>query len=198
MDLRVGDARVIVDHGVDECVTHQRVAVSVLLLAGRRGPVPLALLASDDPPAAAVGNVAELLHVDVDQCAGRLVLVMSGWLARLHLEMREPVQAAAQDRVDRRGRHPEPSGDPHRAEALLDPQMDDALHDRRRVPVRMRVGPARAIGHAVRAELDLPLRPLRRGRIRHPEVVRRRHAPSLVDDLAGEAKPLARVSAALA
>ena len=52
---------------VHERVTHLRVVVLVAPLVGGRRPVPVVLLAADESPAAAVGDVAELFHVDVDQ-----------------------------------------------------------------------------------------------------------------------------------
>jgi hypothetical protein len=64
--LGVGDPGVVIDDGVHERVTHLRVVVLVAGLVGGRRPVPVALLAADESPAAA-GDVAELLHVDVDQ-----------------------------------------------------------------------------------------------------------------------------------
>ncbi|GAA2080085.1 hypothetical protein GCM10009840_14290 [Pseudolysinimonas kribbensis] len=70
-------------------------------LPGVAAPVPVALLLADDPPAAAIGNDAELLHIDMYQRTWQLVLVTAGPFSGLHIDMREPVQAATdQHRVN--------------------------------------------------------------------------------------------------
>src|SRR5688500_14763623 len=77
-----------------------------------RGAVLLALRSADVTPAAAVGDSAELLDVDVDQVAGALMLVASDRLSGRPVEVAEPVEPAAdQDRVHGRGLHAEPVGD---------------------------------------------------------------------------------------
>lgn len=71
VDLGVGDAGVIVDDGVDERVPDDRAAVPALAaVLVRHCAVPLTLFSSDEPPPAAHGNVAELLHIDMDQSPG--------------------------------------------------------------------------------------------------------------------------------
>ena len=69
VDLGVGQAGVVVDGGVH-----------VVVAASRRGPLRpggrlAAAVAAVDPPAAAVGEPAELLDVDVDQFAGAVAFV---------------------------------------------------------------------------------------------------------------------------
>lgn len=68
VDLGVCDAGVVVDDGVDEGVADQRVPVLALAPVQVRCRAVLpALGPADEPPAAADRDVAELLHVDVDQ-----------------------------------------------------------------------------------------------------------------------------------
>ena len=69
VDLDVGDPGVVVDDGVQVGGADQRVAdlACAPVRSAVAGPVLVALLAADVAPAAAVGDVAELLDVDVDQ-----------------------------------------------------------------------------------------------------------------------------------
>ncbi|KEF03162.1 hypothetical protein ADK78_22055 [Kitasatospora aureofaciens] len=69
------------------------------------GGLPIAggLLAGHDPMSAAVGNVAELLDVDVDQFVGTRSFVAADDLTGGPVRPAQPVQAVAgQDAVDRR------------------------------------------------------------------------------------------------
>src|SRR3546814_8877534 len=77
VDLGVGDAGVVVEHRVYERGADARAAVpaSVPGALRGRGAVSLALLPTDVAPATAVGDVAELGDVDVDQRARMRVLV---------------------------------------------------------------------------------------------------------------------------
>ena len=61
-------AGVIVDGCVDEPVADRGTAAPTRFGCGL--PIASGLLAGHDPMSAAVGNVAELLDVDVDQFAG--------------------------------------------------------------------------------------------------------------------------------
>lgn len=79
VDLGVGDPGVVIDHGVDECVFHQFVAALVARLSRSRLAIPVALPTADEPPAAAVRNVAQLLDVDVDERARLGKLVTTHW-----------------------------------------------------------------------------------------------------------------------
>jgi hypothetical protein len=86
-------------------------------------------LAADVSPATTVGDVAKLLHIDVDEIAGFLVLVTADHLSRPNVDVVEFVQSAAdQHGVDGRGRHPEFRADSDRSEAFLPPQMHDLPH----------------------------------------------------------------------
>ncbi len=103
VNLRIGDSRVIVDDGVDVRVAEQRVTLfsSASVLIGRSS-VLAALLAANVPPASTERDVAELLHVDMDQRTGVIVFVTASWFTGLHIDMRETIQSAAdQHRVDR-------------------------------------------------------------------------------------------------
>jgi hypothetical protein len=64
VDLGVSGAGVVVEHGVDVGGAHLLVAVDVAGLVRCRGSVPVALGAADVAPAAAVGDVAQLLDID--------------------------------------------------------------------------------------------------------------------------------------
>ena len=110
----------VVDHGVDERgADHWPVAVTAFTRAvSCRARVGLAVLAADEPVAAAVGDVAELGDVDVDQRAGVVVLVAAQRFAGDAVEMGQPVDPAPhQHRVHGRGGQAEPAGDLDRAES---------------------------------------------------------------------------------
>ena len=66
MDLGVGQVGVIIDDGVDEGMSQQRL---VMLVLPRRGglTVPVTVLTTDKAPVPAIGAVAKLLGVNVDQ-----------------------------------------------------------------------------------------------------------------------------------
>jgi hypothetical protein len=84
VSLDVGDTGVVVDNGVQVAGAYQRLAVLALGYAGScrcRSTVLLALLATDVAPTTAVGHLAELLHIDVEQVTGLLVLVAADRLA---------------------------------------------------------------------------------------------------------------------
>ena len=137
VDLGVGDAGVVIDGGV-----HER---SADLRAGCRRAcrcaVAVALSAAEVTPAAAVGDVAELLHIDVQQCAGMIVFVAADRLTGRPVEVGEPIQAAAdQHRVHRRGRHTQPGADLHRPEPFAPSQVHDRPHERLRGPAGDRCG----------------------------------------------------------
>jgi len=107
VDFGVGHAGVVVDDGVDVGLAHQRVPVLVAGLVGCGGAVFLALLAAHVAPASAVGDVAELLHVNVQHRPGMVVLVATDRFAGSAVNVGEPVQARVdQDAVNRRGAIP--------------------------------------------------------------------------------------------
>ena|GEM_PF-3514429 len=65
--------------------------------------VPIALLAPHKPPAITVRNVAQLLHIDMDQRSGVGVFVAADWFTGGPIDMAQPVQpGAGQDPMNRR------------------------------------------------------------------------------------------------
>ena len=92
----------VIDDGVDVGIAHQWVAVLVLGLARGGGVVLLALLTADEAPTVTVGDVAELLHVDVEHGAGVVVFVAADGLAGGTIDMRQAVEVrVGQDAVNR-------------------------------------------------------------------------------------------------
>lgn len=144
MGLDVGDAGVVVDHGVQKARPDHRVAPLAARCAGasdRGAAVLLALLPADVTPPATVGDLPELLDVDVDHVAGPFVFVATDRFPCRPVEMDQAVDPAPdQDRVDRRGRHPQTVTNLDRAESLFPPQMHDLANHRRRRPARLMIG----------------------------------------------------------
>jgi hypothetical protein len=104
--------------------------------------VALALLSAEIAPAAAVGNLAELLDVDMDQIARPFVLVATDRLSGGAVEVAESVESAAdQDRVHGRGRHPQPVTDLDWSQALLAAQVHDLADHRCRGAIGLAVWP---------------------------------------------------------
>ena len=134
MDLGVGDTGVVIDDGVDVRLSHQRVPPLVARLVRGGSAVAVALLSADVAPAPAVGDVAELLHIDVQHRPGVVVLVTANGLSRGAVDMGEPVQVRVdQDPMDRRRRDPQPTGQLHGTFPQAEPQLDAALR-------RLRIG----------------------------------------------------------
>ena len=75
VDFGVRDSGVVIEDRVNEGLAHPGAAQLILRLAGRRSSVPFTLPPTDVAPAAAVGDVPKLLHVDVHQRSGVRVLV---------------------------------------------------------------------------------------------------------------------------
>lgn len=90
-DMGVSKPGVVVDHGVDERV-HQEWLLVLVLARGGGVPVALALLVSDEPPADAVGDVAQCLGINVDQRAGMVVLVTTHWFPGCALDVGWTIQ----------------------------------------------------------------------------------------------------------
>jgi len=107
--LGMGNPGAVVDDGVHERLTDQRPTVpAAAAAASGRSPVPVALLSADEPVPAAVGDVAELGHIDVDHHPGLVVLVTAHYLTGALIDAMQPVQPAShQYCVDGRGRHPQ-------------------------------------------------------------------------------------------
>jgi len=184
VDLGIGDAGMVVDHRVDE-----RHAEEFVTLPAAGGPGGCAtILAALDPAdvsmTAAVRDVADLLHVDVDQGAGFLVLVATHYLAGADVDVAKPVEAAArQHGVDGRCRHPE-------AGRRSRPARDASSTAGARFSAPAPVGSwpdcgagARNGRPSRRAHRRIPVGPPLRGRPRHVEEHRRvGDRPAVVDD----------------
>jgi hypothetical protein len=165
VDLGVADPGVVIDHGVHERVTHLGVVEGVLGFPGGRGPVPGAGGAADEAPPATVGDVAQLLDVDVDQRARVGMLVPAHRLPGGPVEVSEPVQPApGQHPGHRGGRHADQRGELDRAEAFAQPQRHDPLS---RAPV--------SLGRARPGRLD-------RSVTGSPAAYRRAHRRTVVDE----------------
>jgi hypothetical protein len=137
--LGVGQPGVSVHGGVHVAVADVGPAVHLARSAGVavRVPIHFALRPAVGAPAAAVGDVAQLLDVDVHQLAGPGRLDAAHRFAGDPIDVPEPVDPAGdQDPVHRRGRQADPGGDRHRPQPLLPPQMHDLAHDRPRRPPR--------------------------------------------------------------
>ena len=102
MDLGVGQVGVIIDDGVDEGMSQQRL---VMLVLSRRGglTVPVTVLTTDMAPVPAIGDVAKLLGVNVDQATGVAVLVTTHrFFPGRSIDLRQPVQPGrGQDPMER-------------------------------------------------------------------------------------------------
>ena len=139
VDLGVGDAGMVVDDGVDVGLAHQRVVVLVVGLAWGGGSVLPSLSSADVAPASAVGDVAELLHVDVEHGAGVVVFVAADGFTGGTVDVVEPVEVAGrEDAVDGGGGDPESWCELHWPFAESHAQADAALDD-------LRVGLVRAV-----------------------------------------------------
>ncbi|MBM7367731.1 hypothetical protein JOC45_002438 [Gordonia hydrophobica] len=104
MNFCVRDTRVVVDDGVHERVPELRTAVLITWLARGDGAILLALAAADVAPAAAVGDVADLLHVQVHERPGVKVLVPSDRLTGRAIDVGQPVQARCREDAMHGGR----------------------------------------------------------------------------------------------
>ena len=134
-DLAVGEAGVVVDHGVDVSVANAAVAVMAVATA------------AVDAPAAAWGDAAQLLDVHVEQVSGPGVLVA----AADHPPGR-PVQPAeaveaepAEHAVYGRRGHAQPPGDAGGAELAAAAEPLDAALEASRDAGRGALRPARSV-----------------------------------------------------
>ena len=106
------------------------------------GPVLLALLTAEVAPAATVGNVAELLHVDVQHRPGVVVLVATNRLSSGTVDVRQAVQVDVdQDPVDCRRSNANPVCQLNRTFPQTQPELDTALRSRGAGLVRGAVRP---------------------------------------------------------
>jgi hypothetical protein len=110
-DLRIGEARVVVDRDMNELP-----ALPGVVHAGTASvdPVPSTLL---DPP--------ELLHIEVHQVARFGPLVADRWLGALGSETAESV--ASQHRIDRGACDVKSPGQPVRSSAMAQTSVDDPV-----------------------------------------------------------------------
>ena len=96
----------VVDDGVDEAG-----ADDLSTFAAHRTPrggsnVLVSLLPPNQSPPAAVRDLAEFLHIDVDHRAGFVVLVAADRVPSFDIDMMQPVESTAdQNRMDCRGQH---------------------------------------------------------------------------------------------
>jgi hypothetical protein len=98
--------------------------------------------------------------------------------------------AADQDRVDGRGRHPEPPGDLDRAQPVTPAQRRDPAHHHLRGPGGAATGPGAAVGHPGRALVPVAGRPLARdGRADQEHPRRLGGGPALLHHQAGQPEP---------
>ena len=119
VDLGVGDAGVIVDDGVNERVSDQRIPVVPLRRIGSvaaRFLLPCGRPTNRQPPPS--GMLPSFFTSTWISEPGCVVFVTAGRFPGLHIDVRESVEVAAhQDCVNGRRRHPEPAGDLNRARA---------------------------------------------------------------------------------
>lgn len=142
-DFAVGQAGVVVDGGVDVAVADRGGAASALVGGGLA--VAVAGCAADDAPAA-VGDVAELLDVDVDQLARSGSFVAADDPAGGPVHEGQAVAAVPhEDPVDRRGGQPQDRTDAGRPQLAFGPQAVDVGLGRCRCAMRGAGGTAGAV-----------------------------------------------------
>ncbi len=176
----VGNAAVVVECGVEVGVSGA--VASVLVRA--------ACCPAEDFVAAAVGNPAQLLDVDVDQFAGSGAFVAADGLAGRTVQGGQGRLAVSlEDAVSGRGRDVAPDGQPERAYAVFAPEAEDFRLDFGRCPSGLVVGPAGAVTHSGDAELPVAGGPSGGGGVADLETLRcPAQRPSVLDDTAGQAK----------
>jgi hypothetical protein len=159
---------VVVEDGVDEGCADEWMAEVLVPAAGAvRGgdPVLQTLGTTQVAPASTIGDIAELLDINVNQGPGIVVLVAADRFAGGPVDVGEPVEATPdQDLVHGRRREPDPVGDLDRSQTMLPTQVHDlADHGLGRLVGRVaRLGGG--IAHAGLAKVAIPLRPSFRGR----------------------------------
>ena len=89
------DSGMVIDCGIDKLCAEQGLATVIALCLDGRSTVALALLPTDVTAPAAVGDVAELRHVDMDHRSGMAVFVATHDLAGAFIDIAQPVQPAA-------------------------------------------------------------------------------------------------------
>lgn len=79
VDLGIDDMGMVVDHGMHERVSQQRITVAVAAGSGCGGALAAPGHASDEPPTTTIGDVAQLLDVDMDQRPSRTSYTQTRW-----------------------------------------------------------------------------------------------------------------------
>ena len=151
MDLAVDHAGVVINHRVHAGVAHHRSAAGLATgLAGGGGAVARALARTDVAPSATVGDVADLLDVDVDKRSGVGVLVAAHDLTGGPVGVRQAVEVGgSQDAVDGRGRDPGAGSELDGALTQAHAQRDDPFDHCLGCAVRARAWAAGAVGHGL-------------------------------------------------
>lgn len=127
-------------------VLHQLVAVPVARLARGVVTVPITLPAADKPPTAAVGDVSQLLDVDMDERARVIMLVSADRFPGRPINMAQQ-PGRGQDPVDCRGRDASSGGELDRLLAQPQPQRHHPCSDPVRGLVRAMARPRGTIRH---------------------------------------------------
>ena len=176
----------VVQRGVQVSVSQRRVPDR-----GGGPAVALAMATVVNPVAAAVGDVAELLDVDVDQLAGPVSFVSADRLLGGAVQVRQAgAVVAAQDLVHGGGVQVQRPGDPGRAQPPGHPQLDDPPLGPQRQLARAAMRPARPVSHPRRAGLAVAAGPPGRGGVRYLEPLSSPpHGPAVFHDAAGQAQP---------
>ncbi len=138
--------------------------------------------------AAAVGEVAGLLDVHVDQLAGPVAFVTAYDVAGCPVQVREPGKpVTGQDAVDGRGHQAERVRDAGRSPAAQDTDFDDPALGAGRCPARTVSGAAGAVAHAGLAQGTVAVGPSLGGGGRDLEAFRSpAQGPAVLDDAAGQ------------
>jgi hypothetical protein len=168
-----------------------QVGVSGAVAAVLVGP---AGCAAEDLVAAAVGDAAELLDVDVDQFARPGSFVAAHAFAGGPVGGRQRGQAmTVQDPVGSGGGDACAGGQPHRSDAVLAPQPHDLSFDRGGRLARAVVRTAGAIVHPSCPVPAVAVRPTGGGGVADLETFRGpAQRPAVVDDTPGQTQPAGR------
>ncbi|GAA5059227.1 hypothetical protein GCM10023336_34820 [Streptomyces similanensis] len=161
-DLAAGEAGAVVDGGVEAAVAQVGAAVdgarpgSVAV----RGAVAASLGPAVGPVPAAVGDVAQLLDVDVDEFAGPVAFVAAHDTARGAVQMGQAGQTVARQHAVHGGGHQvQEVRDAGRPPPAQQPDLDDpSLGAGRSAPGAV-AGPAGAVAHTGLAESPIAVGP---------------------------------------
>ena len=99
----------VIDNGVDESVSQQRLAVSAATHPGGQVSILLPLGPAHKPPTATAGDVAQFFDIDMDQRSRVIVFVPPDRLTGANVDVRQAIKPTPdQYSVHRRGRHRQP------------------------------------------------------------------------------------------